>query len=115
MKIRLLSICTLVLPLALPAADYHVAGTGSDANAGSADKPFATLAAARDAARQAPAGPHRIVVHAGDYFLDEPLLLDARDNGLSIVGEARDAVRIFGGRKVTGWTRDGERFWQAPL
>ncbi|HQL10548.1 MAG TPA: hypothetical protein PLE35_13160, partial [Lentisphaeria bacterium] len=115
MKIGLLSICTLALPLVVLAAEFHVASTGNDANAGSADQPFATLAAARDAARQVPAGPHRIVVHTGDYFLDEPLVLDARDKGLSIVGEDRDAVRIFGGRKLTGWTRDGEHFWQVPL
>lgn len=115
MKIGLLALCSLALPLTGLAAEFHVAVTGHDAQDGSADKPMATLSAARDAARKTPAGPHRIVVHAGDYYMTEPLVLDARDNGLNIVGEDRASVRIFGGQKVTGWVPDGERFWQLPL
>ena len=44
-----------------PAATFYVADNGEDANAGTQEKPFATLEAARDAARNAGPGPNRIV------------------------------------------------------
>ncbi len=49
----------LALPL-VSAADIYVSPTGNDANAGSESRPFATLEAARDAARKLRAG--RLVV-----------------------------------------------------
>jgi hypothetical protein len=42
----------LAAPEPLPPADFHVAVTGSDENPGTADRPFATLARARDAVRE---------------------------------------------------------------
>jgi hypothetical protein len=86
------------------AADFHV---------GTKDKPFATLEAARDAARKAGAGPHRIVVAAGDYFLEKTLELDARDNGLTIEAGDGGKATLYGGALVTDWRRDGEKFWCA--
>ncbi|MFA6561217.1 MAG: right-handed parallel beta-helix repeat-containing protein [Verrucomicrobiia bacterium] len=97
------------------AADFYVAPKGDDANAGTKDKPFATLEAARDAARKAGAGPHRIVAMPGDYFLAKTLELDARDNGLTIEAEPAGKATICGGTLVTGWRRDGEKFWCADL
>ncbi|MBM3890772.1 MAG: right-handed parallel beta-helix repeat-containing protein, partial [Verrucomicrobia bacterium] len=95
------------------AADFHVAPKGDDASGGTKDKPFATLEAARDAARKAGAGPHRIVVTPGDYFLAETLDLDARDNGLTIEAGDGGKATLYGGTLVTGWRRDGEKFWCA--
>ena len=93
------------------AATFTVAPKGNDATG----KPFATLEAARDAARTAGAGPHRIVVAAGEYFLTKTLELDARDNGLTLeAAEAGKAV-LYGGKLVSGWRRDGEKFWCADL
>ena len=63
------------------AADFYVAPDGNDANPGTQAKPIATLYQARDAARKAGEGHHRIVVVSGDYFLTRPLELDSRDNG----------------------------------
>ena len=97
------------------AADFHVAPKGDDANVGTKEKPFATLEAARDAARKAGAGPHRIVVMAGDYFLAKTLELDARDNGLTIEAESAGKATLYGGTLVTGWRRDGEKLWCADL
>ena len=97
------------------AADFHVAPKGDDANAGTNDKPFATLEAARDAARKAGAGPHRIVLTAGDYFVAKPLELDARDNGLTLEASEAGKVTLYGGTLVTGWQRDGDKFWAADL
>jgi len=60
------------------AALFHVAPGGDNTDPGTAQKPLATLEAARDAARRAGAGPHRIVVMPGEYFLERPVELDAR-------------------------------------
>jgi len=97
------------------AADFCVGPKGDNANPGTKEKPFATLEAARDAARKAGAGPHRIVVMAGDYFLAKTLELDARDNGLTIEAETAGKATLYGGKLVTGWRRDGEKFWCADL
>jgi len=97
------------------AADFYVAPGGDDSRTGAEDQPLATLAAARDAARKAGAGPHRIVLQPGDYYLEEPLLLDARDNRLMIEASVTNSVVLYGGRPVTGWMRDGEKFWCADL
>jgi hypothetical protein len=108
------SILTLTVVAAIAiAADFYVAPKGDDANAGTKEKPLATLEAARDAARKAGAGPHRIVVMAGDYFLAKTLELDARDNGLTIEAGDGGKVTLYGGALVTGWKRDGEKFWCA--
>ena len=109
------ALCALSSSLTGMAATFHVAANGRDDHPGTAERPFATLAAARDAAREAGPGPHEVRIRAGDYFLEEPLLLTTADDGLAIVGEDRAKVRLFGGRKMTGWQRDGDRFWQVPL
>jgi hypothetical protein len=97
------------------AVTFFVAPTGKPGNAGTRGQPLATLEAARDAARKAGAGPHRIVVLPGDYFLEKPLTLDARDNGLVIEAEPRGQAMLYGGTRVTGWRRDGQQFWCADL
>jgi hypothetical protein len=55
-------------------ADFHVATTGSDDNPGTADKPFATLARARDAVRRLRSGGPpkanvKVLVRGGTYVL----------------------------------------------
>src|SRR5512143_1896051 len=78
--------------LAANSVEFYVAPSGDDANAGTTQKPLATLEAARDAARKAGAGPHRIVVMPGEYFLERPVELDARDNGLTIEAATTNAT-----------------------
>jgi len=97
------------------AAEFYVAPNGRDTNAGSRDRPLATLPAARDAARSGGVGPHRIVVLPGEYFLTKTLELDARDNGLTIEAETAGRATLYGGSLVTGWRRDGDRFWCVDL
>ena len=97
------------------AADFYVAPAGNDANSGSKEKPFAGVLKARDAARAAGAGSHRVVLMTGDYFLTKSLELDARDNGLTIESAAGGMATLYGGRVVAGWRRDGEKFWCADL
>jgi len=77
--------------------------------------PSGSLEAARDAARKAGAGPHRIILQSGDYFVAKTLELDARDSNLTIEAAETGKVTIYGGKLVTGWRRDGEKFWCADV
>lgn len=94
---------------------FVVAPGGSDSNPGTISKPMATLEAARDAARKAAKGDRRIIVKPGEYYLTRPFELDPRDNGLTVEADTSGAVIIYGGTLVTGWRRDGEKFWSAEL
>lgn len=103
---------------------YFVAVDGSNSwsgrlakpNADRTDGPFATLRAACRAARKPGAKPSRkVVVRAGQYFFDEPLVLDERDAGLTIESTPGADVCFYGGRKIVGWKKDGEKFYSVEL
>jgi len=70
----------IVLAVAGPAfgQPYYVAPTGQDANAGTLEKPFATLHRAQQAARQRPG---TVFLRGGTYYLPEPLVFTAQDSG----------------------------------
>ncbi|MBN2313289.1 MAG: right-handed parallel beta-helix repeat-containing protein [Sedimentisphaerales bacterium] len=97
---------------------FYVALNGNDSwsgrlskpNADRTDGPFATLHAA---CRLAPSG--NVIVQAGQYFFDEPLVLDHRTADLTIESAPGANVCLFGGRKIEGWKKDGERFYSATL
>lgn len=109
--------CALLLltTVAAHAAEWYVGPDGKDTNPGTAAAPLATFTAARDAARAAGDGPHRIVALPGDYYLTTGLELGPLDNGLTIEAAEPGTVNLYGGRLVTGWQRDGEQFWAADL
>ena len=140
MKIRqVFSIITVSFVLGLlsvpaPAANakektFFVAVNGNDSwsgrlpepNADRTDGPFASLAAAcRGGSRTAPAQqgvkqPRKVIVQAGKYFFDEPLVLDADDAGLTMESAPGGEVCLYGGKKVTGWEKDGEKFYSVEL
>ncbi len=105
-------------------ATFFVALNGRDTwsgqltqpNAEGTDGPLATLAAACQAARQAGTQkPRRIILQAGDYFLDAPVVLTGRDSSLTIEAADGADVTLYGGRRITGWEKDGERFYAAAL
>src|SRR5262245_57091082 len=69
-------------------AVFHVAAGGDDRNAGSAEKPFATLERARDAVRALKRDqdgrlrqPVTALVHSGTHVLAAPLVLTPEDSG----------------------------------
>jgi hypothetical protein len=94
---------------------FIVANGGSDGSQGTMSQPLATIEAARDAARLAGPGKHRIIIMPGEYYLARPLDLDSRDNGLIIEADTSGKVILYGGALVTGWRRDGDKFWCADL
>ena len=85
-------------------------------NKSQTEGPFATLGAACRAARKLDAGgPRTIVMQTGWYFFDETLVLDDGDSGLTIESAPGANVCLCGGRKVTGWKKDGQTFYSVEL
>lgn len=103
---------------------YFVATNGDDSwsgaiaksNADRTDGPFATLRAARNAARKLGTKKSRkIILQAGQYFLNKPLLLTAEDSGLTIEAASTGQVCLYGGKKTAGWKKNGEKFYSVIL
>lgn len=111
---RVFALAAVAGPAAM-AGDFFLSPQGNDQNPGTRDRPVASLAAARDAARKAGAGPHRIAVLPGDYFHSQPVEFDARDNGLTIEAVEPGKATLYGGSLVTNWRKDGDRFWCADV
>lgn len=102
---------------ALPWAEIslHVAPGGSDANPGTAEKPFASLERAREeirARRRTNAGTMEVLVHGGEYLMTKTLELEEADSGTekgpivyrAVSGEKpvfRGGLRLNGFSKVT--------------
>ncbi|MCR5681398.1 MAG: hypothetical protein K6G29_03005, partial [Clostridiales bacterium] len=74
---------------------YYVSPAGSDANPGTAEQPFASLARARDAGRTDPAPGYEVRVLPGVWR--ESLVLDAADSGSHWIG---DGAILTGGLTV---------------
>ena len=90
---------------------FHVAPQGKAAATGSANHPFGTLEAARDALRAyraqhgLPTGGARIILQGGDYWREQTLELDQRDGGepgSPVVWQAAPGARprLLGGRRL---------------
>jgi hypothetical protein len=117
MKTCITFLCAGLLILAAHGASadtVFVAAQGSDANAGTEEKPLATLERARDEIRQRrargplPVGGITVELRGGLYELARPLELAEQDSGTQtapIVYRARpgEVVKLVGGRKVSGW------------
>ena len=103
---------------------FYVAVNGSDSwsgrmpqpNADRTNGPCATLEAVCSKAREVDIKtPGRIVIQEGRYFFNKPLVLTDRDSGLTIEAAPGGKVFLYGGRKITGWKKDGEKFYAAAL
>lgn len=104
---------TKVSPWPAPGRELFVAPDGSDANPGTAERPFATLAKARDSVRallaKGPlAGGVAVTLKPGEYRITETLALTAADSGKAgapVVYRAQqkgEAV-LYGGDRITGF------------
>lgn len=113
MVIRWILLCSLFLALTTR-ADFYISPSGSDANGGTASKPFATLERARDAVRFRKASQsafrEKITVwlRGGDYLRTNAFELTAADSGTAgapITWRAykNERVRLRGGRALTGF------------
>jgi len=66
-------------------ADFYIAPDGNDKNAGTMDKPFATLSQARDAVReikkQNNTNDITVFIRGGNYSIHETVVFDLKDSG----------------------------------
>jgi len=118
------SLSATVLATNAKTETFFVAVNGSDSwsgrlhepNEDRIDGPFATLHAACRAARQeGDSQSRKVIIQAGQYFLDRPLELNADDAGLTIESAPGADACLYGGKKVTGWKKDGEKFYSVAL
>jgi len=79
----------------------YVSPDGDDSNAGTMEKPFATLAQAQDIARRI-TGRKVITLAAGTYRLTETFALDESDSGTTYQAQPGEEVRITGGAPIPG-------------
>jgi hypothetical protein len=107
------------------ATDFYVAPNGNDTDPGTADRPFATLARARDAIRELKAKgplvePVRVNVAGGEYRFTRPLELDVRDSGTTqapVIYQARPGAQpvLSGGRRISGWQPAENGLWKTEI
>lgn len=106
-------------------ADFYVAADGRDDNPGTMERPFATLAQARDAVRSLkPERPPKaeviVLIRGGAYVLNGPVVFGPADSGTAdrrIIYAAFPGEKpVFtGGRAITGWKPGGGRRWVAEV
>ena len=101
----------------------YVSPAGTDTNPGTADKPLATLTAARDKAREFRKTmnlnePLEIIAKGGEYFMIQPLALTIDDSGtpaspLIFKAESGTKAVFRGGIQVSGFERVSDTLWRA--
>jgi hypothetical protein len=114
--------------IATLAADLHVSPKGNDAwsgmlanpNAAGTDGPLASLAGARDAIRKGKSAgtlqpPVSVHIAGGQYEIGEAIRFEPQDSGtpqspVSYIGDAADKPILSGGRQISGWQKQGERW-----
>lgn len=120
----LLVMSTGFLLAAKPPVNFYVAVNGSDMNAGTAARPFATLARAQQAVRREVAGglqaPVTVHIGKGAYLLSAPLVFGPEDAGtaefaVSYTANPGTTAVISGGRRISGWKRGAGDCWTATI
>ena len=102
---------------------WYVSPQGNDAwsgkvktpNAEKTDGPLTTLERAVAASRQAGIEPRRIELLPGEYAVTKTITLTDADAGLTFEGLGDERPLIHGGRVLTNWRRDGDKFWAADV
>src|SRR5437762_418694 len=113
------ALCAIVLvagtgiAMAATGVTVFVAPSGDDAAAGTAGAPVRSLSRARDLARAHAPGA-TVQLADGTYRMTTPLVLDARDSGVTWTAAPDAHPVVTGGVRVTGWTKSGS-LWSAPL
>lgn len=98
---------------AATAVEFYVSATGSDANVGTIDSPFATLEKARDAIRQLkngsglPEGGVTVYLRGGEYLRTQSFTLDTQDSGtlnsrITYKAYGNEKPRLIGGASLEG-------------
>lgn len=103
----------------------YVSSNGDDSNAGTVEKPLATLIGARDVIREykkkgSIQQSFFVVIEDGTYYMTTPLVLSPEDSGTEefpvIYKAAEGAKPIFsGGRKVSGFRINKKGLWETKV
>jgi len=125
------SCCALLVPFVIvlssfhaAAADFVVAPDGNDANPGTPQKPFATMARARDAVRAKIAAgltaPIEVQIRGGTYRITQPIVFSTADSGtaehsISYVACPGEQPVISGGRFIGGWQVQADGTWKTTI
>jgi hypothetical protein len=110
------------LPQAAP-AEFYLSPDGDDGADGTLERPWRTLAHARDRIRQmnqSMRGDIVVYLRGGVYRLEEPFVLGPSDSGTNgywvrYRAYANERPVLSGGVRVTGWRRHQGDIWKAPL
>lgn len=105
-------------------ADFVVAPDGDDTGPGTAGRPFATLARARDGVRQLVAAglakDVKVLLRGGTHYLPQGIVFGPEDSGtaghrIAYAAWPGEAPVLVGGTPITGWTLHAENIWQAAI
>ncbi len=100
-------------------AAFYVAPNGDDKNAGTKEKPFATLSRARDAVRKLkktkpkgdiPVAELTVLIRGGTYTLTETVVFELEDSGsecqvITYAAYPGEEPVFSSGEKITGWKK----------
>lgn len=113
MKRLKLLLITLIIFSSLSAKEYHVAKTGNDSNAGTAEKPFLTIQAAADVAQPGDV----ITVHKGVYREWVKPLRGGNSETERIIYHAAEGeiVEIKGSEIITCWEKLTGTVWRVSI
>jgi parallel beta-helix repeat protein len=117
-------LCGVAAGKAPAATQIFVAPKGDNANPGTRERPLATVAGARDAVRvlkrKGLKAPIEVVLQAGTYQLEKPVVFEPQDSGTAdfpITYRAANGAKVVlsGGKPITGWRKREGNVWAAPV
>ena len=104
------------------AVDIWVSPKGNDTNPGTEAQPMQSIQQALLKARELRSGNDssaqdgiQIILKAGEYQLQAPILLEPEDSNTTICAAKDAKVIISGGQHVTGWQQVGKYIYKAHL
>jgi hypothetical protein len=117
------SLLVLLSATSAVAVEFYVATDGNDANPGTRRRPFATVARARGAVREAKdkaRGPSNVFLRGGTYFLQQPVQFGPEDSGtkdrpITYASYSGEKAVLSGGRVIAGWKQASEGVWTAEI
>lgn len=114
----------VILSLSTHAKDIYVSPAGNDSNEGSKKLPLKSISAAQKLAvvLLESGGEAEVIVWlaGGTYPISEPLTFKPIGSGsentsLLFKAQKGESPVISGGAEITGWSKNPEGFWEAPL
>jgi hypothetical protein len=105
----------LTLSVKIQAAVFWVAPDGLLKMEGTRQEPFNSVQQALEACRKLPPGETRRIQFYGGHYYDSAITLGPEDNGVSLEAIPGEQPVFVGGVRLTGWVKDGEKFYALPL